>query len=585
MQIFIQLVKRYKKEVILSPLFKLLEAVFELFVPLLVAYAIDYGMKQSNQSVVSGICGMIIILGAVGLLCAITAQYFAAKASVKIAGNLRMQVFHKTQILSYQQLDRFGKDYLITLLNYDIDQIQNGINLTLRLVLRSPLIVFGAGIMAFWVDVRGGIIFAIIIPCITLVMMMITKFAMPVVLKIQKSMEELFKIVNENLVGLKILRAYGVEKREDIDFNKYSEQMKNNQMRHGTIVAFTAPLCSILINLGIVGILLISKQRVAVGVMQIGAVIALINYMSQILVEMVKLSTLISSVSKMFASYKRVNEFIETANSEKKYVENHEGNTKQSSKLPTAIGQVTFRNVTMHYYNCHEPAIDKLSYVFAKKVYGVIGSSGAGKTTAMLMLRGLYQANQGDILLGDLPIHEYSSDELQKYVAMISQKPVIIEASIRDNLLWGNRKHSDEELMNLLEKLEMRTFVDKLECGLDTMLYVNGNNLSGGQKQRISIARVLLRDAQILIVDDALSALDAITEQSIIDLIKEQYKDKIVLLVSQKIVSLKHSDEILVLEDGRLVSSGPHSVLMKTCSVYQELYQSQFGTCSEQEVG
>ncbi len=203
----------------------------------------------------------------------------------------------------------------------------------------------------------------------------------------------------------------------------------------------------------------------------------------------------------------------------------------------------------------------------------------------MLMLRGLYQANQGDILLGDLPIHEYSSDELQKYVAMISQKPVIIEASIRDNLLWGNRKHSDEELMNLLEKLEMRTFVDKLECGLDTMLYVNGNNLSGGQKQRISIARVLLRDAQILIVDDALSALDAITEQSIIDLIKEQYKDKIVLLVSQKIVSIKHSDEILVLEDGHLVSSGPHSVLMKTCGVYQELYQSQFGTCSEQEVG
>lgn len=569
--------KDYKKESILGPLFKLLEASFELIVPLVVASMIDVGIAQSDKGYVIKMCLIMAALGLTGLISSVTAQYFAAKAAVGFATKLRHALFAHIESLSFTNMDKEGTSTLITRMTSDINQVQSGVNLVLRLFLRSPFIVFGAMIMAFTVDVKAAFIFVVVIPLLSVVVFGVMLASIPLFDKVQRNLDQVLGTTRENLTGVRVIRAFGKEDHEIERFDGQTDALRKIQMTAARISALMNPFTYVIINGGLIVLIYTGAVRVEMGILTQGQVVALVNYMSQILVELVKLANLIITVTKAVACGNRVQSiFAIPAGPESRETER--------KAQPGEKGTVDFEGVSMKYHEGGEEALTDITF-HAKKgdTIGVIGGTGSGKTTLVHLIPRFYDIEAGSVRVDGVDVRDYDLTELRDKIGIVMQKAVLFQGSIRENLLWGNENASDEELWQALKISQAEEFVLQKEGGLDAPIEQEGRNLSGGQKQRLSIARALVKKPEILILDDSASALDYATDAKLRKAIKEMPGETTVFIVSQRASSLMHADLIIVLDDGCVAAMGKHEQLLENCEVYQEIYYSQFEKTSENE--
>lgn len=562
--------KDYKKESILGPLFKLLEASFELIVPLVVASMIDVGIAGSNKGYIVKMCLIMAVLGLIGLICSVIAQFFAAKAAVGFATRLRHGLFAHIQSLSFSQMDQEGTSTLITRMTSDINQVQSGVNLVLRLFLRSPFIVFGAMIMAFTVDVKAALVFVVVIPVLSVIVFGIMLISIPLFKKVQARLDQVLGITRENLTGVRVIRAFGEEEHEIRKFDEGTDALKHMQMVAARFSALMNPLTYVVVNGGLIVLIYVGAIRVETGLLTSGQVVALVNYMSQILVELVKLANLIITVTKAVACGNRIQSILEIpAGMEQGTIKEKEENA--------ISGTVEFDHVSLRYYEGGEEALTDIHFKANKgDVIGVIGGTGSGKSSLVNLIPRFYDVERGSVKVDGRDVREYSLEELRDKIGMVMQKAVLFHGTIRDNLKWGNEEASDDELWEALRIAQAEEFVLKKEKQLDEMIEQEGRNLSGGQKQRLSIARALVKKPEILILDDSASALDYATDASLRKALREMPGETTVFIVSQRASSLMHADTIIVLDDGDVAGMGTHEELLKNCQVYQEIYYSQF---------
>lgn len=559
--------KETRKESILAPLFKMLEASFELAVPLVVARMIDVGAGLGNSSYIIRMGLLMILLGIIGFASSVIAQYFAAKAAVHAGTSLRNDLFAHIGTLSYREIDTIGTSTLITRMTSDINQVQNGVNMFLRLFLRSPFVVLGAMVMAFTVDVKTALVFAVAIPILFLIVFAILLTSMPLYQKVQKQLDRVLLKTRENLNGVRIVRAFNRQKEEMQEFDQENASLYRKQIFVGKISALLNPLTYVVINLGIAGILWLGGRQVYLGRLSQGQVIALINYMSQILVELIKLANLIILLSKAAASLKRVESIFLISTSLK------EG---EETLDPGRGAQIIFDHVSFTYAGAQEAALRDISFTAeAGETVGIIGGTGSGKSTLVNLIPRFYDASQGIVQINRRDVRLYHSDSLRRHIGIVPQKAALFRGSLRSNLLWGREDATDADLYQALDMAQAREFVDSKQQGLDLPIEQGGRNLSGGQKQRLTIARALVRRPAILILDDSASALDFATDARLRKALQEGTKDSTVFLVSQRVSTVRNADRILVLDDGCLVGCGSHKDLLHTCEVYREICQSQ----------
>ena len=560
--------KYYKKETVLAPLFKMLEASFELFVPLVIASIIDRGIDKEDNSHILTMGGVLVLLGIVGLICSVTAQYFSAKAATGFASKLRMTLFSHIQNLSFSQLDRTGSATLITRMTSDVNQVQSGVNLVLRLFLRSPFIVFGAMIMAFTVDVKAAFIFVVTIPLLSIVVFGIMLISIPLYKKVQIALDKVLGKTRENLTGVRVIRAFNKEEEEKNDFYEKNEELNKVQVFVGRFSAIMNPVTYIIVNGAILYLIWTGAWQVEVGVLKQGEVVALVNYMSQILVELVKLANLIITVTKAVACAKRIEEVLELP---------IEGQSKEIDRKDIYKDCVAFENVTFAYHSDANPAIENISFVAKKgETIGIIGGTGSGKSTIVNLLPAFYKATDGKIYIDGQNVISYKEEELKEKIGMVLQKAVLFKGSIADNLRFGKEDATEEEMWQALSIAQAKEFVEQKEGRLDFVINEGGKNLSGGQRQRLTIARALVKNPEILILDDSASALDYATDAALRKSLKELGDDRITFIVSQRAASIMHADQIIVLDEGEMVGIGTHEKLLKDCQVYKEIYDSQF---------
>ncbi len=560
------LIKDYKKESILAPLFKLLESLFDLFVPLVIAGIINKGINNNDFHYVLKMFMLLILLVIIGLACSIVAQYFAAKASVGFTTKLRQMLFEHIQSFSYQNLDEIGQDTLITRLTSDTNQIQNGLNLALRLLLRSPFIVFGAMVMAFTINVKCALIFAVVIPLLCLVVFLIMIKSIPLFKEVQVALDGLLSKTRENLSGIRVIRAFRIEDKEFNEFKDKNDLLTRRNQRVGFLSALTNPLTYILINMATVVLIYTGTIEVRMYGLAQGDVVALYNYMAQIVVELVKMANLIITIDKSLACFSRVEKIL-NIEPDMKYVDGI------SSKVNNHI--LTFDNVSFKYPNSKEACLENISFSINKgETLGIIGPTGCGKTSLVNLIYRAYDPSVGAVYLDGVDIKSYSKDELVNKVSVVPQKAALFKESIKDNLRMADPNVSEEKMWEALDIAQAKEIVLNKEGQLDHMVEQGGKNLSGGQRQRLSIARALCKDFDILILDDSFSALDYQTEAKLRMALNTL--NKTIVNVSQRASSIKNADKILVLDDGKLVGFGSHDDLMKSCELYKEIYYSQY---------
>ena len=571
MKMILRYMKDYKKESILGPLFKLLEASFELLIPLVMAAIIDTGIANGDKGYIYKMCGIMVVLGLIGMVCAITAQFFAAKAAVGFGTKLRHALFAHIQGLSYTEFDTLGTSTMITRMTGDINQVQTGVNLVLRLFLRSPFIVFGAMIMAFTIDVKSALTFVVVIPLLSIVVFGIMLITMPLFKKVQGALDRVLGITRQNLSGVRVIRAFGMQESEIEDFEESNSLLNRFQIFVGRISALMNPLTYIIVNGGIVALIWSGALKVEAGLITQGAVVALVNYMSQILVELVKLANLIITITKSFACAHRIEAVFDMKSS----IE-----VKKNVFLATEQTdcKICFENVNMRYKNAAEDSLVNIDFCIKKgATIGIIGGTGSGKTSLVNLIPRFYDVSSGRVLVDGIDVRDYEPGVLRDKVGIVLQKAVLFKGTLRDNLLWGNENATEEELLRALELAQAKEFTDKWEEGFDKEIAQGGKNLSGGQRQRLTIARALVRDPEILILDDSASALDYATDAKLRAAIKSiQAEDKTVIIVSQRTASIMEADKIVVLEEGSIAGIGTHAELLESCEIYKEIYDSQF---------
>lgn len=571
------LLKNYKKETILAPLFKLLEASFELMIPLVVAAIVDKGIGQGDLSYVYKMGGMMILLGIVGLIAAVIAQYFSAKAAVGVATKLRQSLFGHIQSLSYTEIDTVGTSTLITRLTSDVNQVQSGVNMTLRLLLRSPFIVFGAMIMAFTVDVKAALVFVGVIPLLCIVVFGIMFLTMPMYQQVQKHLDKVLALTRENLRGIRVIRAFHKEKEEIEKFKKENESLTGMQLMVGKISALMNPVTYVIVNLGLVVLIYLGAMQVDAGHLSQGQVIALINYISQILIELIKMANLIVLITKALSSAKRINSVFDVKSS---MVE--EGTEDIAEDRETPI--LEFENVSFCYANAGEESLSEIDFaVYKGETVGIIGGTGSGKSTLVNLIPRFYDATKGMVRFHGKPIEQYSLETLRERIGVVPQKAVLFKGTIKSNLCWGKKDASEEEMKEALLAAQALGFVEKRDQALDAPVAQGGKNFSGGQRQRLTVARALVRKPEILILDDSTSALDYVTDARLRRELKARKDTMTTFIVSQRTSSIQFADKIVVLEDGKMVGLGTHKYLLDHCEVYQEIYASQYQSQEEEE--
>ena len=570
----LRFLKSYKKESILGPLFKLLEASFELLVPLVVAAIIDKGIGGSDRGYTVKMCLLLAALGVVGLISSVTAQFFAAKAAVGFAEKVRHALFNHIQNLSYSDIDSLGTTTLVTRMTSDMNQVQYGVNMTLRLLLRSPFVVFGAMIMAFTVDAKAALTFVVTIPLLSVVVFGIMLICIPLYRKVQEKLDGVLLSTRENLTGVRVIRAFCKEPEETQRFLDRNEALTDAQKFVGRISALMNPVTLVIINGSIIALVYIGALRVDQGIITQGAVVALYNYMSQILVELIKLANLIISVTKSIACGNRIQAVLDIQPSMV-----FPSGVTASLGDPSSEYCVEFRHADLRYGNSGENALTDINFrVKRGETVGVIGGTGSGKSSLVHMIPRFYDTFAGEVLVDGVNVKEYTRQALREKVGMVPQKAVLFKGTIRDNMLWGNPSASDEEINAAITTAQAAEVVAGKEDGLDYMIAQGGKNLSGGQRQRLTIARALVRKPEILILDDSASALDFATDAALRKAIKAMDGSPTVFIVSQRAASIAHADKIIVLDDGRIVGMGKHDALLKNCDVYREIYHSQFSS-------
>ena len=563
--------RNYKKETVLAPLFKLLEASFELFVPLVMAAIIDHGIGQADGVYVLKMGGVLIALGLIGLVCSITAQYFAAKAATGFSTELRHELFEHIQQLSYTKMDTIGTSTLITRMTSDINQVQSGVNLVLRLFLRSPFIVFGAMVMAFTVDVKAALVFVAAIPLLSLVVFGIMLITMPLYRKVQSNLDAVLGITRENLTGVRVIRAFNKEADERQRFEQQNQMLTDAQKFVGKISGLMNPVTYIIVNGALIVLIYTGALRVDAGIITQGQVVALVNYMSQILVELVKLANLIITVTKAFACGNRIQSVFEE---ETGMTEGSEGWT-DPGEADTPV--VEFDHVNLRYAGAGEDSLTDISFrAMPGQTIGVIGGTGSGKSSVVNLIPRFYDATEGSVRIQGKDARDYRLEELRSHIGMVPQKAVLFQGTIAQNLRWGKENATEAELEKAIEISQAKEFVDGKEDRLNYQIEQNGKNLSGGQRQRLTIARALVRDPEILILDDSASALDFATDAKLRKAIRQMDSHPVVFIVSQRASSIQYADQILVLDDGELAGIGTHAELMGSCEIYREIYESQF---------
>ena len=556
--------KDYIKESILGPLFKLLEALFELFVPLVIAAIIDTGIENGNTGYIIKMCLVLVLLGFVGLAFSITAQYFAAKASVGFVSKIRHVLFGHIQSLSYSELDQIGTSTLITRMTSDMNQVQNGMNLALRLLLRSPFVVFGAMIMAFTIDVPSAMIFVYVTIVLLIVVFGIMLGSIPLYKKVQQKLDAVMTVTRENLTGVRVIRAFCKEDEETDDFINKNNELTASQKFVGKISALMNPVTYVIINLAIIWLIHTGAVRVEAGILTQGAVVALYNYMSQILVELIKLANLIINITKSIACGNRIQAVLDI----KPDLES--GNSSCNE------GSVEFDHVNLRYKNAGADSLSDITFTAAKgETIGIIGGTGSGKSSLVNLIPRFYDAASGEVKVGGVNVKDMDVEQLREKIGVVPQKAVLFHGTIRENMQWGVTNASDDDIMEAIEAAQGLDVI-KAKGGLDSEIEQGGKNLSGGQRQRLTIARALVKKPEILILDDSASALDFATDAALRKSLRELDYHPTVFIVSQRTSSIQHADRIIVLDDGAAVGIGTHDELMKSCSVYQEIYNSQF---------
>ncbi len=578
--------KGYEKECIFGPLFKLLEASFELFVPLVIAAMIDNGIRQQDSTSVLRSGLLLVGLALIGLTCSITAQYFSAKAATGFTAKVKHALFAHIQELSFSELDTIGTSTLITRMTSDMNQIQNGVNLTLRLFLRSPFIVFGAMIMAFTIDIKAALIFVVVIPILSVVVFGIMLFTMPLYQKIQTRLDRILDITRENLNGIRVIRAFHKEEDELTEFAESNELLTRTQLFVGRISALMNPVTYIILNAALLILIYTGAWQVEGGVLTQGQVVALVNYMSQILVELIKLANLIISITKACACATRVSavldtpvsqQFPDTLLAETGYHAVSKGTAAHTlSPQPSSKEAVCFSDVDVLYAEGGAESLSHISFTAKKgQTIGIIGGTGSGKSTLVSLIPRFYDATAGTVRLNGIPVQQYPKEILRKKIGIVQQKAILFQGTIRDNIRRGKEDATDEEIQTALELAQASEFVNRFPKGLDHYLTAGGKNLSGGQRQRLSIARALVRQPEILILDDSTSALDYATDARLRQALRTLPGNPTIFLVSQRASSLMHADQIIVLEEGHMAGIGTHEELLQNCPVYQEIYASQ----------
>ena len=596
MKTLLPYLRQYKKETILAPLFKLLEASFELLVPLVMAKIIDVGIANRDKKYVMLMCLLMVSLGVVGMICSFTAQFFSAKAAVGVSTKLRHTLFAHIQSFSFTELDTMGTSTLITRMTSDVNQVQNGINMTLRLFLRSPCVVFGAMIMAFTIDFKSALVFVGTIPLLSLVVFGIMAITLPLYKKAQSGLDRVLSVTRENLTGVRVIRAFNKEPEERIRFEESNRALTVMQKKVGKISGLMNPITYVIVNAATVLLIWQGAFRVDTGAITQGELIALVNYMSQILVELVKLANLIVTITKALASANRVDSIMEletsmpdTAAAESRKedtivietdpLEKRTGDLRNNAAADEAV---RFDHVSLTYKNAGEESLTDIDFSVKKgETIGIIGGTGSGKSSLVNLIPRFYDATNGRVLINGVDVKDYPLHSLRDKVGVVLQKATLFKGTIRENLLWGNKNASDELLNEALEISQAKEFVEKKEDGLMTQVAQGGKNLSGGQRQRLTIARALVKKPEILILDDSASALDFATDAKLRKAIREMDGNMTVFIVSQRTSSIMHADRIVVLDDGKVAGIGTHGELLKTCAVYREIYQSQFKKAKE----
>ena len=562
--------KDYKKESVLAPLFKMLEAFFELFVPLVVASIIDDGIVPKDSGHIIRMCLLLLVLAAVGLTCSITAQYFAAKSAVGAATGIRYELFTHIQTLGYEEMDMAGTSTLITRMTSDINQVQNGINLVLRLFLRSPFIVFGAMIMAFTIDVKAAMIFVVAIILLSIVVFGVMFITKPLYKKVQSGLDTILGTTRENLTGVRVIRAFHQEQAEYNKFLAENEELTSLQKFAGKISGLTNPLTFIIINFAILVLIHTGAVRVSLGTLSQGQVVALYNYMSQILVELIKLANLIISVTKAMACFNRIQDVFHI-----------EPSMKEGTKTVAAAGNTTpaveFKNVSFTYAGGGDHAVENISFkAMPGQTIGIIGGTGSGKSTLVNLIPRFYDVSEGEVDIAGKNIQDYTYGSLRNTISVVPQKAQLFAGTIRDNLTFGCPDATEEQIEEALAISQAKEFVDTKEGRLDAKIEQGGKNLSGGQRQRLTLARALVPQSDILIMDDSASALDYATDARLRKAIQDMKRKPTVFIVSQRTSSIQNADMILVLDDGKIAGQGTHEQLLKSCNIYREIYETQF---------
>ena len=562
--------RRFRKESILAPLFKMLEATFDLLVPMVVADIIKVGIAGGDTTYIWTRCGLLVLMALIGLLCSFTAQYFAARAAIGTSTGLRHELMAHIQSLSFSELDTLGVSTLITRMTSDVNQVQNGLNMFLRLFLRSPFIVAGAMIAAFTIDTQIALIFLAAIPVLAVIVFGIMRITSPMYKTVQSRLDAVTGATRENLSGVRVVRAFGREDAEEENFVQQNGSLNAMQLKVGRIAALMNPLTYVVVNLGIIGILYFGANKIGSGALLSGDVVALVNYMSQILVELVKLANLVVLLTRAIASMGRVSQVLDTP-STMAFPE------KPVSADAASDVAVAFDHVSLRYQGAGAESLSDVTFTAKKgQTIGVIGGTGSGKTTLVSLIPRFYDATKGQVTLLGQPITAYSKEELNRHVAIVMQKAQLFKGTIRSNLLWGNENATDEELWHALSIAQSEDFVRQKPGKLDDPVEQGGRNLSGGQRQRLTIARALVGHPDILILDDSASALDYATDAALRKALRTLPAETTLFIVSQRTSSLRHADQIIVLDDGHVVDIGKHDALMQTCEVYREIHESQF---------
>lgn len=571
--------KDYKKESVLGPLFKLLEATFELIVPLVMAAIIDTGVATGDKSYIMKMCMVLVLLAVIGLTCSVTAQYFAAKAAVGFATKLRHALFAHIERLSFTEMDTVGTATLITRMTSDVNQVQNGVNLVLRLFLRSPFIVFGAMVMAFTIDVKAALVFVVTIPLLSIIVFGIMLISIPLYKKVQSALDKVLGITRENLTGSRVIRAFNKEDDEKVHFNENNDLLTRAQIYVGKISALMNPLTYVIINGAIVVLVWTGAVRVDNGYITQGEVVALINYMSQILVELVKLANLIININKSIACGNRIQSIFEmqpsiTDGSGQKVDKVQTDTVDRSEEAEYAV---EFSHVGLTYAGAGDESLTDIDFKVKKgETIGIIGGTGSGKSSVVNLIPRFYDVTSGFIKVDGKDVKDYPLEELRGKIGTVLQKAVLFHGTIRENLKWGNPDATEEDLNRAITVAQAKEFVDNKEGGLDFEIEQGGKNLSGGQRQRLTIARAVVKKPEILILDDSASALDFATDAALRKAIREMEGETTVFIVSQRAASIQHADRIVVLDDGKIVGLGTSEELLESCEVYQEIYNSQF---------